>query len=129
MWHLDAHVCKESFSTLLDCLKRAVARIPEIKVSLKIISIFIAYLRMPNAFYFLTAEISFGGVYGLQNTCLVLFFTVFKTVFPFNMAILIFKCIIPAKTSVFIRVGFLAIGSEKQSGLPLRLQSDVVLSY
>lgn len=60
---------------------------------------------------------------------LCFFFTVFKTVFPFNMAILIFKCIMLAETSVFIRVGFLAIGSEKQSGLPLKLRSDVVLSY
>ena len=43
VWHLDAHVCKESFSTLLDHLKRvsAVARIPEFKVSLKIVSIFL----------------------------------------------------------------------------------------
>lgn len=33
--------------------------------------------------------------------------------FPFRMAILIFKCIISAETSVLIRVGFLAECSEK----------------
>lgn len=68
---------------------------------------------MPNAFYFLTAEISYASIDGLKKNCLVVWFTVFKTAFPFNMDILIFKCIISAETSVLIRAGFLAEGSEK----------------
>lgn len=68
---------------------------------------------MPTAFYFLTAEIPYVGIDGLQKICPVVCFTVFKTVFPFSMAILIFKCIISAETSVLIRIGFLAEGSEK----------------
>lgn len=108
MWHLDAHVCKESFNTML------IARIPECKVSLLIISVFVqavcCIFENANAFYFLTAEISCVGIDGFQKNSRVRF-TVFKTAFPCSMAILICKYIISAETSVLIRVGFLAEGS------------------
>lgn len=63
----------------------------------------------------MTAEISYVSFDGLKKNCLVVCFAVFKTFFfLFSMAILMFKCIISAETSVLIRVGFLAQGSEKE---------------
>lgn len=62
----------------------------------------------------MAAEISYVSIDGLKKKGLVVCFTGFKTFFfLFSMAILIFKCIISAETSVLIRVGFLAQGSEK----------------